>query len=121
MDHPLLKRAEKQLQEYFEQRRTEFDLTLRLAGSRFQQQVWKAVSQIPFGKTKSYLQVARELGDSAALRAVGSANGKNPIPIIIPCHRVIGSDGSLTGYSGGIERKRYLLILEGCFNQISLF
>ena len=101
-----------QLREYFEGRRTTFELRLTLLGTSFQQDVWTAVETIPYGATLSYADIARRIGRPDAARAVGFANGKNPIPIIVPCHRLVGSDGALTGYGGGIERKRFLLDLE---------
>jgi len=102
-----------QLQDYFAGRRQAFSLPLLPAGTAFQQQVWQALQQIPFGQVKSYGGLARDIGRAGAARAVGMANGRNPIAIIIPCHRVIGADGSLTGYGGGMERKRWLLTHEG--------
>jgi methylated-DNA-[protein]-cysteine S-methyltransferase len=111
--HPLLARARTQLEEYFAGSRTRFDLPLAAAGSVFERRVWDALLEIPFGSTTSYGELARRLGDPRATRAVGGANGKNPIPIIVPCHRVIGADGDLTGFGGGIERKRWLLAHEG--------
>lgn len=103
----------KQLLEYFANQRKTFDLTLKPAGTDFQQSVWNALNSIEFGKTTTYARQARKLGDLKAIRAVGTANGKNPIPIVIPCHRVIGSDGSLTGYAGGLDKKEWLLKHEG--------
>ena len=112
-DEPLLQRAAAQLAEYFAGERTEFDLPLAPRGTGFQQQVWAELSRIGYGETASYGEIAHRLGlTNAASRAVGTANGRNPIPIIVPCHRVIGADGTLTGYAGGIERKRILLDLE---------
>lgn len=112
-DHPLLCKAAGQLEEYFAGRRRVFDLPLAPAGSSFQRQVWTALQEIRYGRTASYGDVARRLGlPPGASRAVGLANGSNPISIVIPCHRVIGADGSLTGYGGGLERKRFLLDLE---------
>ena len=104
--------AASRLQEYFAGEPVEFDLPLAPAGSEFQQRVWQAVSAIPYGETRSYLEIAESLGEPGAVRAVGAANGRNPLPIVVPCHRVLGSDGSLTGYAGGVERKRRLLALE---------
>jgi len=98
-----------QLKEYFEGHRKEFNLLLNPAGTEFQQRVWGKVSDIPYGETTSYGLIAKLLGDQKLSRAVGLANGANPIPIIIPCHRVVGNDGSLTGYAGGLDRKRWLL------------
>ena len=110
-----------QLDEYFSGTRKEFELHLNIKATKFQEKVWKALLHIPFGKTRSYLEQAKALGDVKAIRAVASANGKNPIAIIIPCHRIIGSDGSLTGYAGGIHRKKWLLEHEGVLTQQSLF
>ena len=101
-----------QLDEYFDGRRTDFDLPLAMAGSEFQRRVWRALQDIPYGETISYGEQARRLGPPATPRNVGATNGRNPISIIVPCHRVVGSDGSLTGYGGGLERKRMLLDLE---------
>jgi methylated-DNA-[protein]-cysteine S-methyltransferase len=105
-------RASAQLREYFGGQRTEFDLELGLAGTAFQRRVWAALQDIPYGQTISYGQLADRIGQPSASRAVGLANGKNPVGIIVPCHRVVGATGSLTGYGGGIERKRYLLAHE---------
>jgi methylated-DNA-[protein]-cysteine S-methyltransferase len=104
--------AASQLRQYFGGERTEFDLELALDGTAFQQRVWTALRNIPYGQTISYGQLADRIGQPSASRAVGLANGKNPISIIVPCHRVVGADGSLTGYGGGIDRKRYLLAHE---------
>jgi methylated-DNA-[protein]-cysteine S-methyltransferase len=104
--------ARGQLDEYFEGRRTDFDLQLAVEGSSFQRRVWRALQDIPYGETISYGEQARRLGPPATPRNVGATNGRNPISIIVPCHRVVGSDGSLTGYGGGLERKRLLLDLE---------
>jgi methylated-DNA-[protein]-cysteine S-methyltransferase len=101
-----------QLREYFDGERTEFDLPLALDGTAFQRRVWAELRAIPYGQTVSYGQLADRLGQPSAARAVGLANGKNPVGIIVPCHRVVGSDGGLTGYGGGIQRKRYLLAHE---------
>lgn len=109
----LLAKTAQQLKEYFSGERTAFDLPLVPEGTEFQQRVWQALREIPFGQTITYGQLSKKLGDPDAVRAVGTANGKNPIAIIIPCHRVIGSDQKLTGYAGGIERKRWLLQHEG--------
>ena len=108
-----LKAARQQLDEYFAQSRRRFDLALDFRGTPFQMAVWQALSGIPYGETRSYGEIAREIGRPAAVRAVGAANGHNPIPIVVPCHRVIGSNGTLTGYRGGLEVKRLLLQLEG--------
>jgi len=105
-------RARRQLEEYFAGQRIDFDLPLRPAGTEFQQQVWRALLEIPFGATASYGAIAHKLGPDTSPRAVGAANGANPIPIVIPCHRVIGADGSLTGYGGGLHIKAALLRLE---------
>ncbi|MDO9419119.1 MAG: methylated-DNA--[protein]-cysteine S-methyltransferase [Herminiimonas sp.] len=107
-----LKKAATQLDEYFARQRTEFDVALDMTGTEFQRGVWTALTAIPFGKSVSYAQHAQGLGNPKALRAVGSAIGKNPVSIIVPCHRVIGSSGAVTGYAGGVERKRFLLALE---------
>lgn len=104
--------AVEQLEAYFAGERTDFDLELSLAGSEFQRRVWQALLTIPYGETRSYGQVAEQVGATGAARAVGLANGRNPIAIIVPCHRVIGASGSLTGYGGGLDRKRSLLELE---------
>ena len=116
----LLDEVTRQLTEYFAGKRRAFDLPLEPRGSEFQQRVWKALLDIPYGETRSYKDQAIAVGDLKAIRAVANANGQNPIAIIIPCHRVIGSDGSLTGYGGGLERKRMLLELEGAL-QPALF
>jgi len=104
--------AAEQLAAYFAGRLTAFDLPLAPAGTEFQRSVWAALQTIPYGETWSYAQLAEKVGNPSAVRAVGMANGRNPIALVIPCHRVIGSDGSLTGYGGGLERKRFLLDLE---------
>lgn len=117
----ILQEAVTQLQDYFDGKRTHFDLTLNPAGTEFQQKVWKGLCEIPFGKTMSYLELAKQLGDVKAIRAVASANGKNPLWIVVPCHRVIGMDGSLTGYAGGLWRKKWLLEHENPSTQQSLF
>ena len=109
---PLIKKAAVQLKEYFERRRKNFDLPLLLRGTDFQLAVWKALQRIPYGETRSYKETAEMAGNHKACRAAGLANNRNPIAIIIPCHRVIGSDGSLTGYGGGLDIKQYLLELE---------
>jgi methylated-DNA-[protein]-cysteine S-methyltransferase len=103
----------RQLLEYFEGRRKTFDVPLAPKGTPFQLAVWKALLDVPYGQTISYADLASRIGKPAAVRAVGAANGANPIPVIIPCHRIIGSNGTLTGYGGGIERKQWLLALEG--------
>lgn len=116
-----IKDAVLQLNEYFYGTRTEFHLKLSPKGTEFQKRVWKKLLEIPFGKTFTYQDMANKLGDPKVIRAAASANGKNPISIIIPCHRVIGSDGSLTGYAGGLHRKKWLLEHESPFSQQSLF
>lgn len=116
-----LKLCVKQLQEYFDGNRTAFDLKLNPKGTEFQKKVWKELVKIPYGKTVSYLDLAKKLGDAKAIRAVAAANGKNPLWIIVPCHRVIGSDGSLTGYAGGLHRKQWLLNHENPAKQQTLF
>jgi len=113
----LLRNAERQLREYFESKRTQFDLPLSLNGTSFQKKVWNALLRIPYGETRSYKDVAEDVGHPKAYRAVGMANNKNKISIIIPCHRVVGSDGSLTGYGGGMDKKAMLLRLETCHSQ----
>ena len=110
-----------QLQEYFDGKRKAFDIKLNPEGTDFQKKVWNELLEIPFGKTIAYLELSKKLGDIKAIRAVANANGKNPIWIIIPCHRVIGSDGSLTGYAGGLSRKQWLLEHESPYKQTSLF
>ncbi|RKE98902.1 methylated-DNA-[protein]-cysteine S-methyltransferase [Ichthyenterobacterium magnum] len=110
-----------QLQEYFNGDRNQFNLKLNPQGTDFQKRVWDALEQIPYGKTVSYLELSKQLGDVKAIRAVANANGKNPLWIIVPCHRVIGSDGSLTGYAGGLHRKQWLLEHESPYKQQSLF
>lgn len=109
---PLLKKAKKQLEEYFEGKRKKFDLALRLNGTSFQNKVWKALLNIPYAKTCSYKDIAKNIGNENASRAVGNANNKNPLPIFIPCHRVIGSNGKLIDYAGGLDIKIKLLELE---------
>lgn len=110
-----------QLNEYFAGTRTQFNLKLNPEGTHFQKQVWDEILKIPYGKTSTYLQLSKQLGDVKAIRAVANANGKNPLWIIIPCHRVIGSNGSLTGYAGGLHRKQWLLEHESPYKQQSLF
>lgn len=111
--HPVLLNAEKQLQEYFAGKRTTFDLQLDFAGTTFQKKVWQALLTIPFGETRSYGQIAHQIQHIKAVRAVGAANGKNPISIIAPCHRVIGASGKMVGFAGGMKAKAVLLELEG--------
>lgn len=117
----VLEDAAYQLREYFEGMRKDFSLILNPQGTDFQKRVWKALQDIPYGKTVSYLELSKKLGDVKAIRAVAAANGKNPLWIVIPCHRVIGSDGSLTGYAGGLHRKKWLLAHESPVKQQSLF
>lgn len=111
--HPVLVETERQLREYFAGQRRAFALTLDLAGTDFQRAVWNALLTIPFGETRSYGQIARQIGSPDAVRAVGAANGRNPVSIVAPCHRVIGSTGKLTGFAGGLAAKARLLALEG--------
>ena len=111
-DHPVLLETERQLQEYFAGRRREFVLPLDFRGTEFQRRVWRALLTIPYGQTRSYAQIAQQIGCPAAVRAVGAANGRNPLSIIAPCHRVVGSNGKLTGFAGGLEAKARLLSLE---------
>ena len=113
--------ATEQIRAYFSKELTEFKLKLNPQGTTFQQIVWKRIMTIPFGTTISYLELSKQIGNVKAIRAVASANGKNPLWIIIPCHRVIGSNGSLTGYAGGLFRKKWLLEHEGALKQTSLF
>ncbi len=108
-----------QLEQYFARKRFSFDVPLDVTGTAFQRKVWNAVSKIDYGKTRSYKEIAIEIGAPKAVRAVGGANNRNPIPIIIPCHRVIGSNGNMVGYGGGLERKEMLLRLEGALKRTS--
>lgn len=110
---PALTAAERQLDEYFAGKRKSFDLALDLEGTEFQKKAWRALAAIPYGDTKTYREQAQSIRSPRAFRAVGHANGLNPFCIVLPCHRVVGSDGSLTGYAGGLEAKRFLLALEG--------
>jgi len=110
-----------QLDEYFRGERKEFSVEINPSGTEFQSKVWNLLKKIPYGKTLSYLELSKQFGDEKAIRAIASANGKNPIPIIIPCHRVIGNDGKLTGYAGGLLKKQWLLEHEGAIKQRSLF
>ncbi|MEH6769857.1 methylated-DNA--[protein]-cysteine S-methyltransferase [Maribacter arcticus] len=110
-----------QLNEYFEGIRTEFQLDLNPEGTEFQKKVWLELQNIPYGRTASYMELSKLIGDPKAIRAVGAANGRNPLWIVVPCHRVIGSDGSLTGYAGGLHRKKWLLEHESPHKQQSLF
>ncbi len=115
--HPIIQQTISQLETYFDNQLQTFDIPLQFAGTPFQMSVWRALLQIPFGKTTSYLQLSRALGDEKAIRAVASANGANAISIIVPCHRVVGSNGELTGYAGGIPAKQKLIKLENKSNQ----
>lgn len=108
-EHPLLDRAIEQLGEYFDGRRTDFDLPLAPTGTEFQRSAWEVLTRIPFGETITYGEQARRLGDANKSRAVGAANGRNPIPIVVPCHRVVGATGKLTGFAGGLDTKAWLL------------
>ncbi|MGN0937368.1 MULTISPECIES: methylated-DNA--[protein]-cysteine S-methyltransferase [unclassified Acinetobacter] len=110
--HPILLKTAQQLNEYFAGKRQQFDLPLDFEGTEFQQQVWQALLTIPFGETRSYKQIAEQIGNVKAVRAVGAANGKNPISIIAPCHRVVGANGKLVGFAGGLENKEILLKIE---------
>jgi methylated-DNA-[protein]-cysteine S-methyltransferase len=116
-----LQNAVTELNDYFQGKRTHFDFKLNPKGTEFQQKVWQALLEIPYGKTCSYMDLSKKLGDVKAIRAVASANGKNPLWIVVPCHRVIGTDGSLTGYAGGLWRKKWLLEHENPTAQQSLF
>ena len=117
----ILQNAVSQLNWYFEGKRNDFDFRLNPKGTDFQQKVWKGLLEIPFGKTISYLDLSKKLGDVKAIRAVAAATGKNPLWIVVPCHRVIGTNGSLTGYAGGLWRKKWLLEHENSTTQQSLF
>ena len=117
----VLQETVSQLNDYFEGKRTAFTFKMNPSGTEFQRKVWQALLEIPFGKTMSYLELSKKLGDVKAIRAVASANGKNPLWIVVPCHRVIGTDGSLTGYAGGLWRKKWLLEHENPSTQQSLF
>ena len=117
----ILQEAVSQLNDYFEGNRTDFNFKLNPKGTEFQQKVWKALLNIPYGKTRTYLEQSKIFGDVKAIRAMASANGKNPLWIVVPCHRVIGTDGSLTGYAGGLWRKKWLLEHESPNQQQALF
>ena len=117
----VLQETVSQLNDYFEGKRTAFTFKMNPSGTEFQRKVWQDLLEIPFGKTMSYLELSKKLGDDKAIRAVASANGKNPLWIVVPCHRVIGTDGSLTGYAGGLWRKKWLLEHENPSTQQSLF
>jgi methylated-DNA-[protein]-cysteine S-methyltransferase len=118
--HPLLVETERQLGEYFARRRKQFTLKLDPSGTLFQREVWSALLTIPFGETRSYAQIARQIGKPTATRAVGAANGSNPISIVAPCHRVVGSTGALTGFAGGLDVKAHLLAFEGAQGSTTL-
>jgi methylated-DNA-[protein]-cysteine S-methyltransferase len=120
-NHPILLATERQLREYFRKKRTDFEVPLDFAGTDFQKKVWAALLTIPFGKTKTYGELARQLGDPKMVRAVGGALNKNPVSIIVPCHRVIGASGKLVGFAGGLGNKTRLLQLEGIVVAQSLF
>ena len=113
--HPLYQQLKKELDDYFEGTRKNFSVPLNLTGTQFQRKVWNVLRDIPYGETISYQELSKRIGDEKSIRAVGMANSKNPIAILIPCHRVIGKDGKLTGYSGGLERKRFLISHERKF------
>jgi methylated-DNA-[protein]-cysteine S-methyltransferase len=117
LTHPILLEAERQLHQYFAGKRQSFSVPLDMRGTPFQQNVWKALLRIPFGETRSYREVAEQLGSPQAVRAVGAANGRNPLSIVVPCHRVIGASGKLTGFAGGLETKAHLLDLEARCNR----
>ena len=117
----VLQEAVRQLSDYFAGKRNDFDFKINPSGTDFQQKVWQELLNIPFGKTMSYLDLSKKLGNVKAIRAVAAANGKNPLWIVVPCHRVIGTDGSLTGYAGGLWRKKWLLEYENPTNQQCLF
>jgi len=119
-DHPVLRETERQLAEYFSGTRRVFSVPLDVRGTPFQRAVWEAMLAIPFGETRSYAELARQIGNPKAVRAVGAANGRNPISIIGPCHRVIGSSGKLTGFAGGLAAKSFLLRLEGVQDELRL-
>ena len=111
--HPVLLQTEQQLGEYFAGKRTAFSINLDMVGTEFQKRVWEALLTIPYGETRTYADIARQIGRPNAFRAVGAANGRNPLSIVTPCHRAIGSNGALTGFAGGLDSKQYLLTLEG--------
>jgi len=119
-DHPVLAQTARQLEEYFAGTRKTFELKLDFIGTEFQRKVWQALLTIPYGETLSYAQIAAQIGQPSAVRAVGAANGRNPISIVAPCHRVIGSTGKLTGYGGGLPRKAQLLVLEGALTMAGI-
>jgi len=122
-ESPIINQCIKELEEYFDGERTSFDVPIKITGTEFQNKVWTELTKIPYGQTISYSELATRLGDIKTIRAAASANGKNKLPIIVPCHRVIGKDGSLVGFSGGLDKKEWLLKLEGVIKdeQLSLF
>ena len=120
-DTPVIRQAERQLAEYFRGERQRFDVPLAPVGTPFQREVWTTLAGIPYGQTISYAQLAQRVAKPTAMRAVGAANGRNPLPIVLPCHRVIGADGSLTGFGGGLPTKQFLLQLEGALPARDLF
>jgi len=122
-ENDLLKKVEDEIQAYFKGKKKSFSFEISPQGTKFQKEVWQELLRIPYGETISYLELANRLGDPKSIRAAASANGRNPIAIVVPCHRVIGTDGSMTGYAGGLERKRALLTLEGAevMSQMSIF
>lgn len=120
-DHAVLRETRRQLEAYFAGTRRTFDLPLAPRGTGFQLDVWQALRDIPYGETISYATLAQRIAKPTAMRAVGAANGRNPLPIVVPCHRVIGADGSLTGFGGGLPVKRFLLTLEGALREDALF
>ena len=120
-DNDVLRETHAQLDDYFAGKRRTFDLPLAPRGTEFQCGVWRTLATIPYGETISYAQLATRVGKPSAMRAVGAANGRNPLPIVLPCHRVIGSDGSLTGFGGGLPTKQFLLSLEGALPREDLF
>ncbi len=118
---PLLKKSMLQLDEYFTGKRKKFELPVATQGSDFQREVMRLVAKVPFGKVATYGDIARRLGDPNSVRAIGGANGRNKLPIVIPCHRVVGKSGKLIGYSGGIDKKKWLLEHEGSLRQVEMF
>lgn len=115
--HPVLRRAKKELREYFAGRRRRFTVPLRPVGTPFQRAVWRAIARVRFGETLTYAELAKRAGHPGSARAAGAATGRNPLGIVVPCHRIVGADGSLTGYAGGLARKRALLALEGALGR----
>lgn len=119
--NPVIQAAKQELEEYFAEKRTKFEFPIHMKGTDFQQKVWQELLNIPFGKTISYHELSVALGDPKSIRAAASANGKNPLAIVVPCHRVIGSNGDLVGYAGGLDKKKWLLQHEGVINQLDIF